>query len=119
LVTRFEPTILKSDAFVPLSESEPVNDPDDIVTLIAPTTVPEGTPAVNELFDRETDEIVAECLTSIVSVAADCACTASPQTRSETISADKSVRIVRMENSAFFVKFLGDTVCSLTATYTM
>ena len=58
MVSRFEPTILKSEAFAPLSESEPVNEPEDIVTLIAPTTVPEGTPAVNERFDRETDEIV-------------------------------------------------------------
>ena len=58
MVSRFEPTILKLEAFAPLSESEPVKEPEDIVTPIAPTTVPEGAPAVNELFDKETDEIV-------------------------------------------------------------
>ena len=58
MVSRFEPTILKLEAFAPLNESEPVNEPDDIVALIAPMTVPAGAPAVSELFDKETDEIV-------------------------------------------------------------
>ena len=58
MVSRFEPTILKLEAFAPLSESEPVNEPDDVLALIAPMTAPAGAPAVNELFDKETDEIV-------------------------------------------------------------
>ena len=58
MVSRLEPTILKLEAFAPLNESEPVNEPEDIVTLIAPTTLPEGAPAVNVRFDREIDEIV-------------------------------------------------------------
>ena len=58
MVSRFEPTILKLEAFAPLNASEPVNEPDDIVTLIAPMTVPAGAPAVSELFDKESDEIV-------------------------------------------------------------
>ena len=58
MVSRFEPTILKSEAFAPPSESEPVNEPEDMLTLIAPTTVPDDAPAAIELFDREIDEIV-------------------------------------------------------------
>ena len=57
MVSRFEPTILKSEAFAPLSESEPVNEPEDMLTLIVPMTVPEGAPAAKELFDRVIDEI--------------------------------------------------------------
>ena len=58
MVSRFEPTILKSEAFAPLSEREPVNEPEDMLTLMVPTTVPEGAPAAKELFDREIEEIV-------------------------------------------------------------
>ena len=58
MVSRFEPTILKSEAFGPVSESEPVNEPEDMLALIAPTTVPEGAPAAKGLFDTEIDEIV-------------------------------------------------------------
>ena len=57
MVSRFGPTILKSEAFAPLSESEPANEPEDMLTLIVPT-VPEGAPAAKELFDREIEEIV-------------------------------------------------------------
>ena len=73
-VTRLLPLIAKLELFAPLvavhppcvvesdREPEKAGEEGDIVTLIVPTTVPEGEPPTKELFDRETDEIDCEVL---------------------------------------------------------
>ena len=74
MVTRFLPLIAKLELFAPLVAVHPPwvvesdKDPEkggedgDIVTLIVPTTVPEGEPPIMELFDREIDEIDCEAV---------------------------------------------------------
>ena len=53
------PCIVESD-----KEPEKAGEEGDIVTLIVPTTVPDGEPPTKELFDRETDEI--DCGTAVM-----------------------------------------------------
>ena len=55
------PCVVESDR-----EPEKAGEEGDIVTLIAPTIVPDGEPPRNEPFDRETDEI--DCAAVMVSV---------------------------------------------------
>ena len=57
LVAVHPPCVVESD-----KEPEKAGDEGDIVTPIAPTTVPEGEPPGKELFDRETDEIDCEAV---------------------------------------------------------
>ena len=52
LVGVHPPCVVESD-----KEPEKAGEEGDIVTLIVPTTVPEGEPPTNELFDRDMDEI--------------------------------------------------------------
>ena len=52
LVAVHPPWVVESD-----KEPEKAGEEGDIVTLIAPTTVPDGELLTKELFDRETDEI--------------------------------------------------------------
>ena len=55
MVAVHPPCVVESD-----KEPEKAGEEGDIVTLIGPTTVPEGEPPTKELFDRETDEIDCE-----------------------------------------------------------
>ena len=76
MVTRFLPLIAKLELLAPLvavhppwvvesdNEPEKAGEEGDIVTLIVPTTVPEGEPPTNEAFDRDTDEI--DCETAVM-----------------------------------------------------
>ena len=57
LVAVHPPLVVESDR-----EPEKAGEEGDIVTLIVPTTVPEGEPPTKELFDRETDEIDCEAV---------------------------------------------------------
>ena len=59
LVAEHPPSVVESD-----KEPEKAGEEGDIVTLIVPTTVPEGEPPTTELFDRETDEI--DCETAVI-----------------------------------------------------
>ena len=59
LVAVHPPLVVESDR-----EPEKAGEEGDILTLIAPTIVPEGEPPANEPFDRETDEI--DCETALV-----------------------------------------------------
>jgi hypothetical protein len=52
LVAVHPPCVVESD-----KEPEKAGEEGDIVTVIAPTSVPEGEPPTKEPFDRETDEI--------------------------------------------------------------
>ena len=58
----FAPLVAVHPPWVVESDKEPEKAGEDgaTATLIVPTTVPEGEPATNELFDRETDEIDSE-----------------------------------------------------------
>src|SRR5271167_3229310 len=64
-VSKFDPTIWNCDALVPLSDKEPENAglAGDIVTLIAPTTVPDAAPPVKLLFERLTDVMACPAVT--------------------------------------------------------
>src|SRR6516162_11805146 len=64
-VAKFDPTIWNCDAFVPLSDREPENagEDGDIVTLIAPTTVPDAAPPVKVLFERLTAVMACPAVT--------------------------------------------------------
>ena len=53
------PCVVESD-----KEPEKAGEDGDIVTLIVPTTVPDGEPPIKEVFDRETDEI--DCETAVI-----------------------------------------------------
>ena len=76
LVTRCLPLIAKLELFAPLvavhppwvvesdREPEKAGEEGDIVTLIVPTTVPEGEPPTNEAFDSDMDEI--DCETAVI-----------------------------------------------------
>ena len=57
LVAVHPPCVVESD-----SEPEKAGEEGVIVTLIAPTAVPEGEPPTKERFDREMDEIDCEAV---------------------------------------------------------
>jgi len=67
LVLRLVPTIRNFEASPPLSDSDPesVGDAGDIVTLIAPMTVPDGAPPWKLLFERLAPFTACEAATGI------------------------------------------------------
>jgi len=62
----FTPLVAVHPPLVVESDREPENagKVGDIVTLIVPTTVPEGEPPTNGAFDSDTDEI--DCETTVM-----------------------------------------------------